>query len=144
VGKGYDMRDIQVLAPIYRGNAGISKLNQILQTILNPKGNGKSEIEFGDLIFREGDKVIQLVNRCEYKMFNGDSGIIESILIKEQDEAAKVLVMVDFDVIHMSYERKELMEVTHSYCINIDIDQGSEYTIVIVPVVKSYYHMPMK
>ncbi|HIW12325.1 MAG TPA: ATP-dependent RecD-like DNA helicase [Candidatus Salinicoccus stercoripullorum] len=144
VGKGYDMRDIQVLAPIYRGNAGISKLNQILQTILNPKGNGKSEIEFGDVIFREGDKVIQLVNRGEDNVFNGDSGIIESILFKDQDEAEKDTVMVDFDGIHIAYERKELTELSHSYCTSIHKAQGSEYPIVIMPVVKSYYHMLMK
>lgn len=144
VGKGYDMRDIQVLAPIYRGNAGISKLNQILQTILNPAEEDKNEIEFGDVIFREGDKVIQLVNRGEDNVFNGDSGIIESILFKDQDEAEKDTIMVDFDGIHIAYERKELTELSHAYCTSIHKAQGSEYPIVIMPVVKSYRHMLMK
>lgn len=144
VGKGYDMRDIQVLAPIYRGNAGISKLNQILQTILNPEAEEKNETEFGDVIFREGDKVIQLVNRGEDNVFNGDSGIIESILFKDQDEAEKDTIMVDFDGIHIAYERKELTELSHAYCTSIHKAQGSEYPIVIMPVVKSYRHMLMK
>lgn len=144
VAKGYDMRDIQVLAPIYRGDAGITKLNQILQRILNPVEEGKNEMEFGDLLFREGDKVIQLVNRAEDNVFNGDSGIIESILFKDQDKAEKDTIMVDYDGIHIAYERKELTELSHAYCTSIHKAQGSEYPIVIMPVVKSYRHMLMK
>ncbi|WP_020008511.1 SF1B family DNA helicase RecD2 [Salinicoccus albus] len=144
VTKGYDMRDIQVLAPIYKGNAGITKLNQILQRILNPGEDDKNEIEFGDLRFREGDKVIQLVNRAEDNVFNGDSGIIDSILFKDQDGAEKDTITVDFDGIHIAYERKELIELSHAYCTSIHKAQGSEYPIVIMPVVKSYRHMLMK
>ena len=62
VKKGYDMSDIQVLAPMYKGSAGIKKLNTVLQSILNPKQKDSREIEFGDVIFRKGDKVLQLVN----------------------------------------------------------------------------------
>ncbi|TVT29343.1 ATP-dependent RecD-like DNA helicase [Salinicoccus cyprini] len=144
VSKGYDMRDIQVLAPIYKGNAGILKLNQILQSILNPEDEGKNEIAFGDVIFREGDKVIQLVNRAEDNIFNGDSGVIDSILFKDQDEAEKDSILVDYDGIHIAYERKELTELAHAYCTSIHKAQGSEYPIVIMPVVRSYRHMLMK
>ncbi|MGM2827161.1 ATP-dependent RecD-like DNA helicase, partial [Bacillus cereus group sp. Bce006] len=76
VNKGYDMSDIQVLAPMYKGNAGIKRLNQILQTILNPKEKDTREIEFGDVVFRKGDKVLQLVNRPNDNIFNGDIGVI--------------------------------------------------------------------
>ncbi|GAB3070981.1 ATP-dependent RecD-like DNA helicase [Salinicoccus sesuvii] len=144
VAKGYDMRDIQVLAPIYKGNAGILKLNQILQSILNPEDEDKNEIAFGDVIFREGDKVIQLVNRAEDNIFNGDSGIIDSILFKDQDQAEKDSILVDYDGIHIAYERKELTELAHAYCTSIHKAQGSEYPIVIMPVVRSYRHMLMK
>ena len=144
VDKGYDMRDIQVLAPIYRGDAGILKLNRILQTILNPEAEDKNEIAFGDVIFRKGDKVIQLVNRAEDNVFNGDSGVIDSILFKDEDEAEKDTILVDYDGIHIAYERKELTELSHAYCTSIHKAQGSEYPIVIMPVVKSYRHMLMK
>ncbi|GAA3717120.1 ATP-dependent RecD-like DNA helicase [Salinicoccus jeotgali] len=144
VDKGYDMRDIQVLAPIYRGDAGILKLNRILQTILNPEAEDKNEIAFGDVIFRKGDKVIQLVNRGEDNVFNGDSGVIDSILFKDEDEAEKDTILVDYDGIHIAYERKELTELSHAYCTSIHKAQGSEYPIVIMPVVKSYRHMLMK
>lgn len=79
VSKGYDMSDIQVLAPMYKGSAGIKRLNQILQTILNPKEPDAREIEFGDAAFRKGDKVLQLVNRPNDNIFNGDIGIIVGI-----------------------------------------------------------------
>ena len=84
VSKGYDMSDIQVLAPMYKGSAGIKRLNQILQTILNPKEPDAREIEFGDAAFRKGDKVLQLVNRPNDNIFNGDIGIIVGILGKRK------------------------------------------------------------
>lgn len=144
VKKGYDMRDIQVLAPIYRGNAGIIKLNQILQNILNPESDEKSELSMGETIFREGDKVIQLVNRREDNIFNGDSGVIENIFLKDENDAEKDMVVVDYDGIHITYERKDLMELSHAYCTSIHKAQGSEYPIVIMPVVRSYRHMLIK
>ena len=73
------MSDIQVLAPMYKGNAGIKRLNQVLQDILNPKAQDTREIEFGDIKFRKGDKVLQLVNRPNDNIFNGDIGIIVGI-----------------------------------------------------------------
>lgn len=78
VNKGYTMADIQVLAPMYKGNAGIKRLNQVLQDILNPKKKDTREIEFGDVVFRKGDKVLQLVNRPNDNIFNGD---IELLLV---------------------------------------------------------------
>jgi exodeoxyribonuclease V alpha subunit len=144
VKKGYDMRDIQVLAPIYRGNAGINTLNKILQNILNPEEEEKSALTVGDIIFREGDKVIQLVNRREDNIFNGDSGVIEDIFLKEETDAEKDMIVVDYDGIHITYERKDLMELSHAYCTSIHKAQGSEYPIVIMPVVKSYRRMLIK
>ena len=143
VDKGYDMRDIQVLAPIYRGPAGINILNKLLQGILNPASESKNELEFGDKIFRTGDKVIQLINRTEDNVFNGDSGIISSIHFKD-DNNDKDKIVVEFDTGHIAYERKDLTELSHAYCTSIHKAQGSEYPIVIMPIVQSYYHMLMK
>lgn len=145
VDKGYDMRDIQVLAPIYRGNAGINKLNQVLQEILNPLDEDKKEIKFGDIHFRTGDKVLQLINRREDNIFNGDSGIIDEVILKDEDEKAeKDMLIVDYDGRHIAYERKDLSELAHAYCTSIHKAQGSEYPIVIMPLVKSYRHMLIK
>lgn len=145
VNKGYDMRDIQVLAPIYRGNAGINKLNQVLQEILNPLDEDKKEIEFGDIVFRTGDKVLQLINRREDNIFNGDSGIIDEIILKADDDSTdKDIIVVDYDGKHISYERRDLSELAHAYCTSIHKAQGSEYPIVIMPLVKSYRHMLIK
>lgn len=145
VDKGYDMRDIQVLAPIYRGNAGINKLNQVLQEILNPLDEDKKEIKFGDIHFRTGDKVLQLINRREDNIFNGDSGIIDEVILKDEDaKAEKDMLIVDYDGRHIAYERKDLSELAHAYCTSIHKAQGSEYPIVIMPLVKSYRHMLIK
>lgn len=141
VKKGYDMKDIQVLAPIYRGEVGIDKLNKVLQDILNPVEKEQSEIEFGQVIFREGDKVIQLVNRAEDNVFNGDSGIIESCFLKEQHDVESDTIIVNFDGTTIKYERRDMIELAHAYCTSIHKAQGSEYPIVIMPVVKSYRNM---
>ncbi len=77
VNKGYTMADIQVLAPMYKGNAGIKRLNQVLR-LLNPKKKDTREIEFGDVVLK-GDKVLQLVNRPNDNIFNGDIGVIVGI-----------------------------------------------------------------
>lgn len=144
VKKGYDMRDIQVLAPIYRGPAGINILNQLLQKILNPESEDKTELEFGDKIFRTGDKVIQLINRTEDNIFNGDSGIIDGIYFKDTADVDKDTLVVDYDNTKIAYERSDLTELSHAYCTSIHKAQGSEYPIVIMPIVSSYYHMLMK
>lgn len=80
--KGYTAKDIQVLAPMYRGPAGIDRLNVILQEIFNPNPDGtRKEIAFGDVKYRIGDKVLQLVNQPESNVFNGDIGEIVSIFM---------------------------------------------------------------
>ena len=97
VAKGYDMSDIQVLAPMYKGNAGIKRLNQVLQSILNPKQQDDREIEFGEAVFRKGDKVLQLVNRPNDNIFNGDIGIIVGIFWAKENALNKDVLVVDFE-----------------------------------------------
>ncbi|MDU0995721.1 MAG: ATP-dependent RecD-like DNA helicase, partial [Staphylococcus lugdunensis] len=135
VSKGYDMSDIQVLAPMYKGSAGIKRLNQILQTILNPKEPDDREIEFGDAAFRKGDKVLQLVNRPNDNIFNGDIGIIVGIFWAKENALNKDVIIVDFDGNEITFTRQDLIELTHAYCTSIHKSQGSEFPIVIMPVV---------
>lgn len=144
VKKGYDMRDVQVLAPIYKGPAGIDQLNKVIQKVLNPSSDDKKEIEFGDKIFRENDKVIQLENRREDNVFNGDSGIITEITYSDEIPGEKESMTVDFLGNEIVYERKDYTELSHAYCTSIHKAQGSEYRIVIMPIVRQYYHMLQK
>lgn len=144
VNKGYDMRDIQVLAPIYRGNAGIRALNKVLQKILNPPEEKKREMEFGDIVFRNHDKVLQLVNRPEDSVFNGDIGEIVGIFKAAENALNKDVVIVDYDGNEVTYTKADLIEITHAYCCSIHKAQGSEFPIVIMPVVNQYYRMLQK
>lgn len=144
VDKGYDMRDIQVLAPIYKGKAGIKFLNKELQQILNPKEDDKRELEFGEVIYRDGDKVLQLVNRPEDNVFNGDIGEVVGIFMAAENALNKDVIIVDYDGNEVTYTRQDLTELTHAYCCSIHKAQGSEFPIVIMPVVKAYYRMLQK
>lgn len=144
VKKGYDMRDIQVLAPIYRGPAGIRALNKVLQEILNPSDENKRELQFGDVYFRTGDKVLQLVNRPEDNVFNGDIGEVTGIFMAAENALNKDVVIVDYDGSEVTYTKSDLMEVTHAYCCSIHKSQGSEFPIVIMPVVNQYFRMLQK
>lgn len=141
VSKGYNMSDIQVLAPMYKGNAGIKRLNQVLQSILNPKEKDSREIEFGDVVFRKGDKVLQLVNRPNDNIFNGDIGVIVGIFWAKENALNKDVIVVDFEGNEITFTRQDLLELTHAYCTSIHKSQGSEFPIVIMPIVKQYFRM---
>ncbi|GGG84013.1 ATP-dependent RecD-like DNA helicase [Staphylococcus pragensis] len=141
VNKGYDMSDIQVLAPMYKGSAGIKRLNQVLQNILNPKNDDVREIEFGDIKFRKGDKVLQLMNRPNDNIFNGDIGIIVGIFWAKENALNKDVLVVDFEGNEITFTRQDLLELTHAYCTSIHKSQGSEFPIVIMPIVKQYFRM---
>ncbi|HFO0356707.1 TPA: ATP-dependent RecD-like DNA helicase [Staphylococcus aureus] len=141
VNKGYTMADIQVLAPMYKGNAGIKRLNQVLQDILNPKKKDTREIEFGDVVFRKGDKVLQLVNRPNDNIFNGDIGVIVGIFWAKENALNKDVLVVDFEGNEITFTKQGMMELTHAYCTSIHKSQGSEFPIVIMPIVKQYFRM---
>lgn len=145
VSKGYDMSDIQVLAPMYRGNAGIHRLNKVLQEILNPLDTSEQrEIQFGDVLFRKGDKVLQLVNRPNDNVFNGDIGVIVGVFWAKENALNKDVVVVDYEGNEITYLKSDLTELTHAYCTSIHKAQGSEFPIVIMPIVKQYYRMLQK
>ncbi|WP_419715123.1 ATP-dependent RecD-like DNA helicase [Heyndrickxia oleronia] len=140
--KGYTQKDVQVLAPMYRGPAGIDRLNVLLQEIFNPNDTGnRKEISFGESKYRIGDKVLQLVNQPEKHVFNGDIGEIISIFYAKENTEKQDLILVSFDGIEVTYSRQDFNQFTHAYCCSIHKSQGSEFPIVILPVVKSYYRM---
>ncbi|WP_239719518.1 MULTISPECIES: ATP-dependent RecD-like DNA helicase [unclassified Mammaliicoccus] len=144
VNKGYNMQDIQVLAPIYRGPAGINKLNELLQDILNPKDESTRYLEYGDIEYRENDKVLQLINRPDDNVFNGDIGVVIGVYKAEENALGKDVVIVDYEGSEITYTKQDLSEITHAYCCSIHKSQGSEFPIVIMPIVRQYFRMLQK
>ena len=137
--------DIQVLTPMRKGLLGVERLNGILQQYLNPPSSDKKEYEYHDIIFREGDKVMQIKNnyqleweiRSEYGIaiekgmgiFNGDMGVIRTI-----NTYAETMT-VEFDEARLvDYSLKQLEELELAYAITIHKSQGSEYPAVVIPL----------
>lgn len=141
VKKGYSPMDIQVLAPMYRGPAGIDRLNELLQEVFNPNNGTRKEIQFADVTYRIGDKVLQLVNLPEENVFNGDIGEIVSIFYAKENVDKQDKIIVSFDGIEVTYSRQDLNQITHAFCCSVHKAQGSEFPIVILPIVKNYYRM---
>lgn len=139
--KGYDYKRMQLMAPMYMGENGIDNLNKELQNIFNPRSEEKSEITYGDVIFRENDKVLQLVNMPEENVFNGDIGIIKKIVPANSSETKKNEIYVDFDGIIVKYLPNDFIKIKHGFIISIHKSQGSEFELVIIPICKSYNRM---
>ncbi len=139
--KGHHIKDIQVLAPMYRGPAGIDGLNKMIQEMVNPPDPKRKEVVFGEAIYRIGDKVLQLVNQPESNVFNGDMGEVIAIIKAKETIDKKELLVVSYDGIEVTYERSDLNQITLAYCCSIHKSQGSEFPIVIMPVVRSHRKM---
>lgn len=137
---GYDQNDIQVLAPIYQGVAGINALNQALQEIFNPL-DGQDEYRIGQKVYRVGDKILQLKNRPEDDIYNGDIGILVEICRKDNFEYLEDTLIVDYDGNYVAYTSKDFFTFTLAYCMSIHKAQGNEFKIVIMPVLNDYYIM---
>jgi len=141
VNKGYTSKDIQVLAPMYKGVAGVNQLNEELQSLFNPASDQRREVTFGETIFRTGDKVLQLVNNAEEQVFNGDIGEIVAIFHPSENEEREEILVVSFDGRDVSYKRSQYHQLTLAYCCSVHKSQGSEFPIVIMPFVRNYYRM---
>ena len=139
--KGHPIKDIQVLAPMYRGPAGIDGLNKMIQEMVNPPGPKRKEVVFGEAVYRIGDKVLQLVNQPESNVFNGDMGEVISIIKAKETIDKKELLVVSYDGIEVTYERNDLNQLTLAYCCSIHKSQGSEFPIVIMPIVRGHRKM---
>ncbi|HEU0033326.1 MAG TPA: ATP-dependent RecD-like DNA helicase [Kofleriaceae bacterium] len=137
---GFDaIDDVQVLAPMHRGELGTAALNRALQDRLNPAGE-RAELPRGDRIYRVGDKVMQLKNDYDKGVFNGDIGVIVDI--------ADGFLRVDFDPRSndprkqiAGYQRTELDQLQHAYAVSIHKSQGSEYPVVVIPLATQHYMM---
>jgi exodeoxyribonuclease V alpha subunit len=124
--------DVQVLAPMHKGTVGVGNLNTRLQAALNPHQKGLRAVS-GE--YRPGDKLIQLRNNYDKGLFNGDIGTVVST------DLTKGTLIADFDGEQHVFERGEMNEVALAYAISIHKSQGSEYPVVIVPLLKAHFMM---
>jgi exodeoxyribonuclease V alpha subunit len=128
----HPINDVQVLAPMHKGVAGVANLNQQLQAALNPHRHGLRTAA-GE--FRPGDKLIQLRNNYDQGLFNGDIGSVVSV-----DPEAGTLT-ADFDGERHVFARGDFGDLAPAYCISIHKSQGSEYPVVIIPLLKAHFMM---
>lgn len=140
--KGNSKDDIQVLAPMYRGNAGINRLNTILQELLNPAKPRQKEVTFNEQIFRIGDRVLHLVNDPENNVFNGDIGkIVEINIPRTKKDKKGEQIIADFDGNEVTFDKKDWINLTLAYCMSIHKSQGSEFPIVVLAMLPQYQRM---
>ena len=138
---GIPARDIQVLAPMYRGAAGIDAINQLMQELLNPLQKGQISFEASQFQYRSGDKVIHLVNDAEVNVFNGDLGYITDLIPGKYTESKQDEMMIDFDGNEVVYPRNEWYKVRLAYAMSIHKSQGSEFPVVFLPITSASKRM---
>ena len=142
ISKGYDYKRVQLMAPMYAGVNGIDNINKVLQDVFNPVELNKKELKYGDVIYRENDKILQLVNDPDNNVFNGDIGIIKNIEFK--GKSGKPEMTIDYDTNIVTYTSKDFNKFKHGFIISIHKSQGSEFELVIIPVSSSYKRMLYK
>lgn len=133
INSGIPKEEIQILAPMYKGQAGINHLNQLMQDLLNPLGDGQ-EFLFNDIHLRRGDKILHLVNDAQLNVFNGDIGYISDLIPAKYTESKQDEIIMDFDGTEVTYPRNEWLKITLAYAMSIHKSQGSEFQVVILPI----------
>jgi exodeoxyribonuclease V alpha subunit len=130
-------QNVQVLSPMHRNPCGVENLNRLLQARVNPPSPDKAEHKAGNTVYREGDKVMQIRNNYEKTVFNGDIGQIDLIRGKT--------VFVSFpdrpEGGDVTYEGGEVDDLRLAYAMSVHKAQGSEYAVVIMPLVPGHYIM---
>ncbi len=136
--KTSDYLSYQIMAPMYKTLNGINNLNKCMQELLNPKESNKNEMIINDCLYREGDKVLQLMNMPDDNIYNGDIGIIIEInnILKE--------ITIDFDSNIVTFNSSNFQNFTLGYVISIHKSQGSEFNMVVIPILNEYGRMLYK
>ena len=136
--KTSDYLSYQIMAPMYKTLNGINNLNKCMQELLNPKESNKNEMIINDCLYREGDKVLQLMNMPDDNIYNGDIGIIIEInnILKE--------ITIDFDSNIVTFNSSNFQNFTLGYVISIHKSQGSEFNTVVIPILNEYGRMLYK
>jgi exodeoxyribonuclease V alpha subunit len=141
VKSGIPADQVQILAPMYRGVSGIDQLNKLTQNLLNPLESGEIEFPNNDHIFRQGDRVIHLVNDAESNVFNGDLGYITDLLPAKYSDSKQDEITISFEGSEITYPRNEWYKITLAYAMSIHKSQGSEFQVVILPITHSSQRM---
>lgn len=134
--KDLNYKKFQILAPMYKGLNGIDAINKNVQDIFNSKSRTKKEKVIGEFNFREDDKVIQLTNMPDDNVYNGDIGIIDRIQSSPKSE-----IHIDFDGNLVKYTPANFINFKSAYSISIHKAQGSEFDVVVIPIVNAYNKM---
>lgn len=139
ISRGYDIKkDLQILIPMYKGDCGINEINSKIQDLVNPLKDENEQIKHYGQVFRENDKVIQLVNRAEKGIMNGDVGYIHSFIYKD----LKIIgLRIAFDQNIIEYSIEELEDLSLAYAISVHKAQGGEFDIVIMPISSKHFVM---
>ncbi|AKP66428.1 ATP-dependent RecD-like DNA helicase [Companilactobacillus ginsenosidimutans] len=140
--RGFDISDVQILAPMYRGTAGIDNLNSTIQDVVNPMTPKRKEVSVGNVHYRIKDKVVYLVNSPEDNVFNGEIGIIVGIILAKENTDKVDKIVIDFDGNEVTLDRKDwISNIALAYCTSIHKAQGSEFEMVILPLVNEESRM---
>ena len=132
---GYSLDEIQVLTPMHKGEWGIDNLNSVIQAAFNPRDKEKLEKQIGKVTFRQNDKILQLKNRPNDDVYNGDIGILEDIDFKEKS------FLVNYNNTYCFYSFDSLEDISLAYAMSVHKSQGSEYQIVYFIISRSNLHM---
>ncbi|MBZ2062055.1 SF1B family DNA helicase RecD2 [Streptococcus sanguinis] len=138
---GIPAQDVQVLAPMYRGPAGIDQINNLMQNLINPVKKDELTFEAPDCQYRQGDRVIHLVNDAESNVFNGDLGYISDLLPAKYTDSKQDELTINFDGNELVYQRSEWYKIRLAYAMSIHKSQGSEFPVVILPITRSSHRM---
>ena len=138
---GIPAQDVQVLAPMYRGPAGIDQINNLMQNLINPVEKDELTFEAPDCQYRQGDRVIHLVNDAENNVFNGDLGYISDLLPAKYTDSKQDELTINFDGNEIIYPRSEWYKIRLAYAMSIHKSQGSEFPVVILPITRSSHRM---
>ncbi|RSJ23046.1 ATP-dependent RecD-like DNA helicase [Streptococcus intermedius] len=138
---GIPAQDVQVLAPMYRGQAGIDHINKLMQDLINPAEKEQLVFEATDGQYRQGDRVIHLVNDAESNVFNGDLGYITDLLPAKYADSKQDELTINFDGNEIVYQRSEWYKIRLAYAMSIHKSQGSEFPVVILPIISSSHRM---
>ena len=138
---GIPAQGVQVLAPMYRGQAGIDHINKLMQDLINPAEKEQLVFEATDGQYRQGDRVIHLVNDAESNVFNGDLGYITDLLPAKYTDSKQDELTINFDGNEIVYQRSEWYKIRLAYAMSIHKSQGSEFPVVILPITSSSHRM---